>query len=65
MKSKKNASIILIIIGLFVLSRYVLNIDLSYNNRDIAYMIICVCALVLITLGFISLKNGIKKEKVS
>jgi hypothetical protein len=65
MKSKKNGSIILIIIGLLILSRYVLNIDLSYNKRDIANIIICVCALVLITLGFISLKNGTEKEKVS
>jgi uncharacterized membrane protein len=65
MKSKKNASILLIILGLFILSRYVLNIDFSYSKRNIANMIICICALFFITLGFISLKNVIKKEKVS
>lgn len=65
MNNKKNASTVMIILGLMVLTKNVLKIDLSYSSRDVNYIIICICALGFVILGFVSLRNIIKKEKAS
>lgn len=55
----------MIILGLLVLSKFIFNVDFSYSRRDIANIVICICTIFYIALGFISLNNVIKKEKTS
>jgi hypothetical protein len=65
MKNKKNASTVMIILGLMVFVKNVLKIDLSYSSRDVSYIIVCICSLGFVALGFVSLYNIKKKEKTS
>ena len=65
MKSKRTPSILMIILGLLVLSKFIFDVDFSYSRRDIANIVICICTIFYIALGFISLNNVIKKEKTS
>lgn len=55
----------MIILGLMIFVKNVLKIDLSYSSRDVNYIITCICALGFVVLGFVSLRNIIKKEKAS
>lgn len=64
MNNKKNASTVMIILGLMILTKNVLKIDLSYSSRDVNYIITSICALGFVVLGFVSLNNIKKKEKI-
>ncbi len=58
-KSKKNASIFMIIGGLLVLGNYILKLE---NHKHSANnIIIIVCAAIFTIIGIISLRNTLKK----
>ncbi|MFN3968882.1 hypothetical protein [Flavobacterium sp.] len=59
-KSKKNASIFMILGGLLVFGNYMLKLDNQKDNTN--HIIIMVCAAVIVVLGFVSLRNIAKKQ---
>lgn len=59
-KSKKNASIFMILGGLLLLGNYILKFDNQKENTN--NIIIIVCASVFVVLGIVSLRNIAKKQ---
>jgi len=59
--SKKNISIFMIIGGVIVLAKYLMNLNDNANTNN--YVII-ICAIVFVVLGLVSLIRTTNKNKV-